>query len=194
MTKEGTKVFSIRKDVRCIACKNKGAIQFYGNYHPKGVGNLADEISAYENVRNKPYMSHAMGFGGTIPHECMNCGNIGLIDFGGLEGYKHAFETITDVDYCVELAEQILKRYQIREDEVNVRSFHTKAKYFTVYEDDIIEIKSAKGTEAVSIELKETHQNLVIVLNDEGHVILAHAERHYFLTHAKKLLGIDTSE
>ena len=25
---------------------------------------------------------------------CLNCNNIGLIDFDGLEGYKKAFETI----------------------------------------------------------------------------------------------------
>ena len=41
-------------------------------------------------------MSHAVGFGGTIPWECMNCGNRGLIDFGGLEGYEKAFETIKE--------------------------------------------------------------------------------------------------
>lgn len=194
MKKKGTKVYQVRKDVRCLSCHNKGAIQYYGNYHPNGVGELADEISAYKDVKSKPYMSHAMGFGGTIPHECLNCGNVGLIDFGGLEGYKHAFETMNDADYCVELAERILKSYPTTEDELYVRSFHTKANLFTVYEDDTIEIQSAKGTRAISIELKQPHDNPVIVLNDEGHVIRSHGERHYFLSHAKKLLGIDTSD
>jgi hypothetical protein len=39
-------------------------------------------------------MNQYGGFGSTIPWVCLNCGNIGLIDFGGLEGYKLAFERI----------------------------------------------------------------------------------------------------
>lgn len=35
-----------------------------------------------------------MGFGGTIPYECTNCGNVGLIDMDRLEGYHLAFKTI----------------------------------------------------------------------------------------------------
>lgn len=89
-------LYTIRKDVVCLQCNSKGAVQGYGEYFPKGVGELADEIKSYEDVRNKPHMSHYMGFGGTIPYECLNCNNRGLIDFGGLEGYKQAFETIKE--------------------------------------------------------------------------------------------------
>lgn len=87
-------LYTVRTDVKCVKCGNKGAIQHYGNYFPKGVGALADGIKSFEDVRNKPYLSPAMGFGGTIPYRCMNCNSMGLIDFGGLEGYKMAFETI----------------------------------------------------------------------------------------------------
>lgn len=88
-------LYTIEENVVCLECGNKGAIQYYGRYYPNGVGELADELNAYEGVRDKAHMSHAMGFGGTIPHKCMNCGNTGLIDFGGLEGFKQAFQSIT---------------------------------------------------------------------------------------------------
>lgn len=94
--KQQTPLYSIRRDVKCVACGSRGAVKGYGEYYPKGVGTLADEIQSFEEVRNKPYMSHYMGFGGTIPHECLNCGNRGLIDFGGLEGYKMAFQTFKE--------------------------------------------------------------------------------------------------
>lgn len=87
-------LFTVREDVTCIKCGNKGAVQFYGKYFPRGIGNEANRSKYLEEYRNKPYMSHAIGFGGTIPHKCMNCGNTGLIDFGGLEGYKMAFKTL----------------------------------------------------------------------------------------------------
>lgn len=91
--KQSINLYSIEKDAICLECGNKGAVQHYGKYYPNGVGELADKTKSYEDVRNKPHMSHAMGFGGTIPHSCLNCGNVGLIDFGGLEGYKKAFKT-----------------------------------------------------------------------------------------------------
>lgn len=94
--KEQTPLYTIRRDVKCVKCGNKGAVKGYGEYFSKGVGELADEVQSFEDVRNKPYMSHYMGFGGTIPHECLNCDNRGLIDFGGLEGYKMAFTTIKE--------------------------------------------------------------------------------------------------
>lgn len=93
MSKE-TVLYVVNENVKCLQCDCKGAIQHYGHYYPTGVGELADEISVYEDVRNKPYMAPAMGFGGTIPFKCLNCGNLGLIDYGGLEGYRKAFETI----------------------------------------------------------------------------------------------------
>ncbi|MED4284718.1 hypothetical protein P4679_22625 [Priestia megaterium] len=94
--KEGIWLYTVENNVKCLECGNKGAIQEYGKYFANGVGELAAEVKAYENVRNKPYMSRAMGFGGTIPHKCLNCGNYGLIDYGGLEGYKQAFESIKE--------------------------------------------------------------------------------------------------
>lgn len=91
--KKKVELYTVEKDVICLECGNKGAVKHYGQYYPSGVGELADEIEVYEDVRNEPYMSHAMGFGGTIPHKCLNCDNVGLIDFGGLEGYKQAFRS-----------------------------------------------------------------------------------------------------
>ena len=97
--KQGIQLYTIKKDVKCIKCGNIGAVQYYGNFHPSGLGDELDKMgemtkSIFEKYRNEPYMSHAMGFGGTIPHQCLNCGNIGLIDFGSLEGYDMAFKTI----------------------------------------------------------------------------------------------------
>ena len=96
---EGIELFTVNKNVRCLKCGYKGAIQHYGNYHPSGLGdkiNSMGEISKkiMEKYRNAPYMSHVMGFGGTIPHECLNCGSVGLVDSCGLEGYEMAFKTI----------------------------------------------------------------------------------------------------
>lgn len=94
--KQKIKLYEVRKDVRCVKCGNKGAVQSYGKYYPNGVGELADEIKSYEKYRDSEHMSHVFGFGGTIPHECLNCDNRGLIDFGGLEGYSKGFETIKE--------------------------------------------------------------------------------------------------
>lgn len=194
MSKEGTTLYKVRKDVKCTKCENRGAVQHYGSYYSRGVGTLADEIDSYEDVRNKPHMSHAMGFGGTIPYSCLNCGNVGLIDFGGLEGYTQAFVTLTDGDYCIELAKMIIKRYPTTEELYWERSFHTKALKFKVYEDDVIKIQSAVDAKAMTIEIKEPHNNSVICLNDEGRFVRCHDQKHYFLTHAKKLLGITESQ
>ena len=94
MGKLNQKLYEVNKHVRCLKCGNKGAIKFYGNYFPSGLKDQADEF--LQKYKNSPYMSRAVGFGGTIPWECMNCGNRGLIDFGGLEGYEKAFETIKE--------------------------------------------------------------------------------------------------
>ncbi|MFP3726984.1 hypothetical protein U8V72_17555 [Priestia filamentosa] len=93
---DSVELYKIRKDVICLKCNNKGAVRSYGQYYPYGVGNLANEIKSYEDVRNEPYMMGSLGFGGTIPYECLNCGNSGLIDFGGLEGYKMAFKSVAE--------------------------------------------------------------------------------------------------
>lgn len=92
--KKEVELYSVCKDVECLNCKGKGAIQSYGLFYPNGVGELADKYSYHEKNRNTPYISNSFGFGGTIPYECMNCGSVGLIDYGGLEGYKQAFKTI----------------------------------------------------------------------------------------------------
>jgi hypothetical protein len=100
MDYKGVELYTVNKNVECLECGCKAAVQDYGTYHENGLGDEAidsmGEIgkSIYEKYRNNPYMSHAMGFGGTIPHKCLNCNNTGLIDFGGLEGYKMAFKTI----------------------------------------------------------------------------------------------------
>jgi hypothetical protein len=97
-----TILYEINKDVQCLKCGNKGAVQSYGKWYPKGLGDKVDqfETSLVKNImekhRNNSYMSMACGYGGTIPWECMNCGNTGLVDMGGLELYKQAFETIKE--------------------------------------------------------------------------------------------------
>jgi hypothetical protein len=90
--KTSIELYTINKKVKCVKCNNKGAIQIYGLYHPKGLGENAS--SYYQNYKDSPYMEGVMGPGGTIPHECINCGNQGLIDFGGLEGFEKAFDSI----------------------------------------------------------------------------------------------------
>ena len=95
-------LFTINENVICLKCGNKGAVQSYGKWHPKGLGNEVDKFesdyfkSMFEKYRDNAYMSRACGWGGTVPWKCMNCGNIGLIDFGGLECYKQAFETVKE--------------------------------------------------------------------------------------------------
>ena len=91
---EPEELFTIIPNVICLKCGNKGAVQPYGKYYPDGVGELADQYKSFESVQDKPYMSAAMGFGGTLPSRCLNCGNTGLIDIAGLEGYKQAFKTV----------------------------------------------------------------------------------------------------
>lgn len=96
------KLYKINQNVKCLRCGNKGAVQSYGRWYFRGLGSAVDEFKSerikniYEKYRMEPYMSAAGGWGGTIPWECMNCGNTGLIDFGGLECYKQAFETIKE--------------------------------------------------------------------------------------------------
>lgn len=91
-------LYEVNKNCKCVKCGHKGAIQYYGTWHPCGIGDRANDfkIISMEKYRNNPYMSRACGFGGTIPWECTNCGNIGLIDYGGLEGYEMAFESIKE--------------------------------------------------------------------------------------------------
>ena len=45
----------------------------------------------YGKYYNKEHLFNSIGFGGTIPYVCPNCGNIGLINCS-LEGYDNAFE------------------------------------------------------------------------------------------------------
>lgn len=90
MKKQGISLYEINPNVYCLNCGHKGAIQSYGTWYESGLG----DDSILKEYKDKPFMSHTMGFGGTIPWQCLNCGNIGLIDFGGLEGYKKAFKSI----------------------------------------------------------------------------------------------------
>jgi DNA-directed RNA polymerase subunit RPC12/RpoP len=92
--KEGIALYSIEENVECVKCGSKGAVQHFGNWHEKGLGKDAKEFPSLKGYQNKPFMSHAIGFGGTIPYKCLNCGNVGLIDVDGLEGYRLAFKTL----------------------------------------------------------------------------------------------------
>lgn len=86
-------LYSLREDAVCLKCGHKGAIQAEFKYYPNGIGARARDTYTLQEYENKPYFSPLLGFGGTIPHRCTNCGNVGLIDMGGLEGYSQAFTT-----------------------------------------------------------------------------------------------------
>ncbi len=87
-------LYEVNRNVRCTNCGHRGAIQSFGKWYPNGLGDKVGDSEILAPLRDKPYMGSTVGFGGTIPYECTNCGNIGLIDIGGLEGYKEAFTTI----------------------------------------------------------------------------------------------------
>lgn len=118
MDKPKAILYEVNKNVRCLKCGHKGAIQGYGEWYENGLGNIVDEFeskfvkNAIEEYRDNPHMNHYMGFGGTVPWECTNCGNVGLIDIGGLEGYKQAFERIKDNEkYIKEFVDKIQEKY-----------------------------------------------------------------------------------
>lgn len=94
MSKQSYSLYEINRNVKCLSCGHKGAIQVFGDWYSKGLGEKVNGIISFEKYRDQPFMSHAVGFGGTISWEYTNCGNIGLIDFSDLEGYEKAFETI----------------------------------------------------------------------------------------------------
>lgn len=89
-------VYDVRDDVVCCKCSHKGAIQSIGVWLPNGVS--ADVVESCSEIYgknfDKPQMDYEVGFGGTIPWKCTNCGNTGLIDCEGLEGYHMAFKSI----------------------------------------------------------------------------------------------------
>jgi hypothetical protein len=66
-------LYKWHRGLRCLKCGHNGAIQ--------AVGKLKEDGK----------LSPIIGFGGTIPLVCTNCGNCGLIDTE-IEGYKIAFE------------------------------------------------------------------------------------------------------
>lgn len=100
MSKEAIPLYTINKNVKCLKCGNKGAVKSYGKWCPDGLGDSVGESKFLEKYRNNHFMNHTCGFGGTIPHECLNCGNFGLIDIDGLEGYEKAFDTIKGGEKC----------------------------------------------------------------------------------------------
>ena len=109
-SEERTQLFKVRHDIVCTKCGCKGGVKYYGTWYPNGIplpenyDQLTDISKKYfGKQRDKPYMSSAIGPGGTIPWECLNCGNIGLIDIKGLEGYGKAFETIKDKEEETEI-------------------------------------------------------------------------------------------
>lgn len=92
-------LYTIEKDVICCKCGHKGAIQYFGTYLPNGVP--VDVVETCPEIYGKNFdksqMNYAVGCGGTIPYKCTNCGNVGLIDCEGLEGYHMAFKSIKKV-------------------------------------------------------------------------------------------------
>ena len=91
-------LFEVNFNVVCCKCGNKGAVKRFGQWCPDGLGDeVTNSISpAKKRHKETAFMNHYYGFGGTLPWECTNCSNTGLIDHGGLEGYSKAFETIPE--------------------------------------------------------------------------------------------------
>lgn len=90
------KLHVVDESVICNKCGHIGAVKAYGVFYPRGVGDLADNVAIYEKHRNTPYLSHNLGFGGTIPYRCTNCKNCGLIGDIALEGYEPTFSKIEE--------------------------------------------------------------------------------------------------
>jgi len=90
------RLYEINKNVRCIKCRHKGAVQFYGQWYPNGLGDDARKVPELQKYRDNFFMNPTCSFGGIMPWECTNCDNYGLIDFVSLEGYVMAFETTRD--------------------------------------------------------------------------------------------------
>ncbi len=89
--KKGEKLYLINKDVTCLSCGTIGAaVQLYGVWYPRGLGDEADKYFTLRKYKNKPYMGSVQGAGGVFPWECLACGNTGLIDIT-IEGIKTAF-------------------------------------------------------------------------------------------------------
>ena len=91
-------LYEVNHNVVCTRCGNKGAVKRFGQWYPNGLGNqVENSISPLKKEhKEKSFMSHYISPGGTFPWECTNCSNIGLIDYGGLEGYSKAFETVSE--------------------------------------------------------------------------------------------------
>jgi hypothetical protein len=93
---DGIRLYEVRKDVKCLKCGCKGAVISYGHWYPNGMGDRALKLpSVYHKYKDQPKMSQMMGPGGTIPHECLNCGNVGLINMS-MECINKGFETIKE--------------------------------------------------------------------------------------------------
>lgn len=68
-------LYEVHKNLRCLKCGNIGAVEFYGKWNG----------CTHE-------MGYALGFGGTIPYECLACDNKGLTI--AMETYLPTFEYI----------------------------------------------------------------------------------------------------
>ncbi|MDD3906504.1 MAG: hypothetical protein PHS46_08310, partial [Candidatus Omnitrophica bacterium] len=65
-------LYKVRKDVTCLQCGHKGAVRYRGGFYRSGLpyDAIAGMPEIYGKYYNRPYMSSAVGFGGTIPWEC----------------------------------------------------------------------------------------------------------------------------
>lgn len=90
------KLYEVNVDAICLKCKCKGAVKLYGRYYPEGIGDLADEVRGFEEVRNSSYMDYTVNFSGENAYKCLNCKNVGLIDSNDSERYKKGFKTIKE--------------------------------------------------------------------------------------------------
>lgn len=84
-------LFTVNSSVLCVKCGNIGAVMHYGDWYEKGLGASALKIESLKRYKDLPYMANMVGRAGVIPHKCINCGSIGLIDKGPVSGYKVAF-------------------------------------------------------------------------------------------------------
>lgn len=88
-------LYRFESNCTCDSCGHHGALQYGGTYYPHGLQKEEkDVIESLRDINDVSCFSHAIGFGGTIPYQCLNCDERGLISDGSpymLEGYVNKF-------------------------------------------------------------------------------------------------------
>jgi len=88
--RKSRRLYIINRNTKCIKCGFIGSVKYFGDWV------YDDLVIDGKIVIAGPHLSPAVGLGGIVPYECLNCGNSGMVDIGGLEGFKMAFKSIRD--------------------------------------------------------------------------------------------------